>query len=235
MRNLLTLMACAMFKMIVFGLLVLSKRIKMVESRRKGSFHGRSWFSSVHARKAPTPLVVFEEDTLDHDQYIKEVLSVALSYGSESLWQLYCTFQQERKRPSIYHVTQKWCRNHFPSFIKKGWCYSNRSDLNPLDYCIWDELAKGMNWAQVLTKQDLIDELHHATKNSSIRSYFRKLQLLDLMFVAKFTEHLDKFKRCHFCTEFNYSSFKIQLDMISFIRDNRKILRRTFILGHPLF
>ena len=40
----------------------------------------------------------------------------------------------------------------------------NSPDLNPLDYCIWDELAKGTTWAQVLTKQDSIDELHHATE-----------------------------------------------------------------------
>ena len=32
--------------------------------------------------KGVSPLVIFESDTLDHDQYIKEVLPVALKYGN---------------------------------------------------------------------------------------------------------------------------------------------------------
>ena len=39
MRNFLTLMASTTFKMIVSGLLVVSRQIKMVESCREGSFH----------------------------------------------------------------------------------------------------------------------------------------------------------------------------------------------------
>ena len=37
-----------------------------------------------------------------------------------------------------------------------------RPDLNPLDYSIWGEL---MDWTQISTKQDLIDELRQATKS----------------------------------------------------------------------
>ena len=33
--------------------------------------------------KGITSLVIFEEDTLDHDRYIKEVLPVALKYGNK--------------------------------------------------------------------------------------------------------------------------------------------------------
>ena len=40
-----------------------------------------------------------------------------------------------------------------------------RPDLNPLHYFIWDEL---MDWTQISTKQDLIDELRQATKKRCV-------------------------------------------------------------------
>ena len=88
--------------------------------------------------KVITPLVIFDEGTLDHHRYIKQVLPVALKYGNE--W----TFQQDNTRAHIYHLTEKWWRDHFPSFIDKDHCPSNSRDFNPLDYSIWDELAEGM-------------------------------------------------------------------------------------------
>ena len=33
--------------------------------------------------KSVSPLVIFKSDTLDHDRYMKEVLAVALKYGSD--------------------------------------------------------------------------------------------------------------------------------------------------------
>ena len=48
--------------------------------------------------------------------------------------------------------------------IDKDHWPSNSPDLNPLDYFFWDELAEGMDWTQISTKQDLIDELHQAAK-----------------------------------------------------------------------
>ena len=113
--------------------------------------------------KGITPLVIFEEGTLDHDRYIKEVLPVALKYGNKVFGNEWI-FQQDNARPHIHHLTQKWCRDHFPSFIDKDHWPSNSPDLNPLDYSIWDELAEGMDWTQISTKQDLIDELRQATK-----------------------------------------------------------------------
>ena len=107
--------------------------------------------------KAITPLVIFDEDTLDHHRYIKQVLPVALIYGNE--W----TFQQDNTRAHIHHLTEKWWRDHFPSFIDKDNVPLNSRDFNPLDYSIWDELAEEMDWTQISTKQDLIDELRQAT------------------------------------------------------------------------
>ena len=40
----------------------------------------------------------------------------------------------------------------------------NSPDLNPLDYCIWDEFAQCVNWKRVTSKATLIDELKRAVK-----------------------------------------------------------------------
>ena len=117
--------------------------------------------------KGITPLVIFEEGTLDYDRYIKEVLPVALKYGNKVFGNDW-TFQQDNARSHIHHLTEKWCRDHFPLFINKNHCPSNSPDLNPLDYFIWDELTEGMDWIQISTKQDLIDELRQATKKRCV-------------------------------------------------------------------
>ena len=191
------------------GLLVVPKRIKVVESRRKGSFHKRSWFGSAHAWEVSTPLVAFEEGTRDYDRYTKEVFPMALRY-SNKIFSKYCIFQQDGTRPHVHHLTQKWCRNHFLSSTEKDYWPSNHPDLNLWDYCIWNKLVKGMKWAQVLTKQDLTDELLHATKKvrlevvfATCTSWTRHLWQIS----HNDGNHLDKWK-CHFYTEFNSASLK---------------------------
>ena len=47
---------------------------------------------------------------------------------------------------------------NFLSFIDKDYWSPNSSDLNPLDYSIWDEFAQQINWAKVKSKKTLIDE-----------------------------------------------------------------------------
>ncbi|CAF5016161.1 unnamed protein product, partial [Rotaria magnacalcarata] len=37
-------------------------------------------------------------------------------------------------------------------------------DLNPLDYSIWDEFARAINWKTVISKTTLIKELKRAVK-----------------------------------------------------------------------
>ncbi len=49
-------------------------------------------------------------------------------------------------------------------FIDKNNWPPNSPDLNPLDYCIWDEFAQRVNWEKVTLKPTLIDELKRAVK-----------------------------------------------------------------------
>ena len=87
-----------------------------IKMKRKFSQKVMVWLGA--CLKGITPLVIFEEGTLDHDRYIKEVLPVALKYGNKVFGNDW-TFQQDNARPHIHHLTQKWCRDHFPSFIDK--------------------------------------------------------------------------------------------------------------------
>ncbi|CAM4834960.1 unnamed protein product [Rotaria magnacalcarata] len=67
-------------------------------------------------------------------------------------------------KPHIHHLTHKWCRDKFPSFIHKDHWPPNSPYLNPLDYCIWDEFAQHVNWEKLTSKPTLIDELKRAVK-----------------------------------------------------------------------
>ena len=59
---------------------------------------------------------------------------------------------------------QEWCSQHFPSFIDKDTWPANSPDLNPLDYCIWNEFAQAINWDKVTSKSSLIAELKRGVK-----------------------------------------------------------------------
>ncbi|CAF4498878.1 unnamed protein product, partial [Rotaria sp. Silwood2] len=97
--------------------------------------------------KGMTPLVIFDQGTVDHAQYIDNVLPIVLEYGNKIFGENWI-FQQDGARPHIHHLTQKWCLDNFPSFIDKDHWPPNSPDLNPMDYCIWDEFAEAIDWCQ---------------------------------------------------------------------------------------
>ena len=91
--------------------------------------------------KGVSPLVIFENGTVDHERYMKEVLPVALKFGNDTFGNEW-TFQQDGARPHTHVNSQEWCTKHFPSFIDKDHWPPNSPDLSPLDYCIWNELLR---------------------------------------------------------------------------------------------
>ncbi|CAF1156711.1 unnamed protein product [Rotaria magnacalcarata] len=107
--------------------------------------------------KGVTPLVILDQGTVDHVEYIEKVLPIALKYGKDAFGK-HWIFQQDGAKLHIHHLTQKWCRDKFPSFIDKDHWPPDSPDLNPLDYCIWDEFAQHVNWEKVTSKPTLIDE-----------------------------------------------------------------------------
>ena len=111
--------------------------------------------------KGVSPIVIFDEGTIDHARYIREVLRVALKYGNDILG-TYWTFQQDGAMPHVHHLTQQLCKDNFPSFIDKDHWPPNSPDLNPLDYSIWDGLAHAVNWDKITSKNTLIIEVERA-------------------------------------------------------------------------
>ncbi|CAF2066189.1 unnamed protein product [Rotaria magnacalcarata] len=112
-----------------------------------------------------TPLVIFDEETVDHACYIEKVLPEALEYGNKVFGNDWI-FQQDGAKPHQHYLTQQWCRNSFPSFIHKDCWPPNSPDLNPLDYSIWDELANAIDWNKVKSKSALIQQLNSSVKGS---------------------------------------------------------------------
>ena len=154
---------CTIPKINVFGLLVEMKQMKKVASQSNRNLPQKVMVWLGVCSKGVTPLVIFDRETVDHVVYIQQVLPVALKYGNKTFGK-HWTFQQDGANPHIHHLTQKWCQDNFPSFIDKDHWPPNSPDLNPLDYCIWDEFAQCVNWKKVTLKATLIYELKCAVK-----------------------------------------------------------------------
>jgi len=110
-----------------------------------------------------SPVVILDKGSVNHEVYIKEVLPVALKFGNKTLGK-YWVYQQDGATPHTHKLTQEWCQKHFPSFIPKDRWPANSPDLNPLDYCIWNELVQGMDWDRVKTKTTLIEQIKRSVK-----------------------------------------------------------------------
>ncbi|CAF1670370.1 unnamed protein product, partial [Adineta ricciae] len=99
-----------------------------------------------------------DKGSVDHERYIKEVLPVALKYGNKIFGDDWI-YQQDGATAHTHNLTQKWCKDNFPSFLDKEYWPPNSPDLNSLDYSIWDEFVQQMNWDNVQSKKTLINEL----------------------------------------------------------------------------
>ena len=107
--------------------------------------------------------MVFENGTVDHNCYINEVFPVTLKYVN-SIFGNDWTFQQDGAKVYYHEKTQKWCTSNFRSFIQRNHWLLNNPDLNPLDYCLWDEPGKTIKWNRVTSKKTLIVALKRAVK-----------------------------------------------------------------------
>ena len=77
------------------------------------------------------------------------------------------TFQKDSTRRRIHAKSQKWCANSFPSFISDDDWPPTSPDLNPLDSCIWKEIAQVIKWNTVISKKTLIIALKRALEEIS--------------------------------------------------------------------
>jgi len=110
-----------------------------------------------------TAPVIMEDGTMDAERYIDEVLPIALKSGNKMLGNNW-TYQQDGARPHTHHLSQKWCADHFPDFIPKNRWPPNSPDLCPLDYSLWNEIVESMDWDNIETKANFINEIKRSIK-----------------------------------------------------------------------
>ena len=87
-----------------------------VKQKRKFSKKVMVWLAV--CSKGVSPIVIFYESTVDHAQYIREVLLMALKSGNDILG-IHWTFQEDGAMPDVRHLTQQQCENNFTLFIDK--------------------------------------------------------------------------------------------------------------------
>ena len=121
--------------------------------------------------KGISPLVILSTESMNHERYIKDVLPVPLKYGNGTFGNDWI-FQQDNATPHTHILTEQWCHDHFPMFIDKDHWPPNSPELNPLDYCIWDEFVGHINWNNVQSKVTLIVELKRAVKKIRLQIVF---------------------------------------------------------------
>ena len=68
----------------------------------------------------------------------------------------------------IHSLSQRWCADHFPTFIPKNRWPPNSPDLCPLDYSLWNEVPAGMDW-NIITK---INDIKRSVKEKILHSVF---------------------------------------------------------------
>ena len=73
---------------------------------------------SVCSSKDITPLVILDEETVDHSCYIKNILPIALNYENKVFGDDWI-FQEDGTNPYRDHLTGAWCRDNSPSLIDK--------------------------------------------------------------------------------------------------------------------
>ena len=162
------------------------------------------WFAV--CSKEVSPVVIFDEGTIDHARYIREVLPVALKYGNDIVG-TYWTFQQDGAMPHVHHLTQQWCKDNFPSFIDKDHWPPNSPDLNPLDYSIWDELLIGIrSRRKILSSSRWNERLERFVNKLSLKVV--RLGLIDCLTYPKMMEIIFDNKNNVFCRAFNGEYFE---------------------------
>lgn len=163
------------------------------EADQKGAIHQKQkfprgvmvWLGA--SAKGLTKLIIFEKGTVNTDVYLTEVLPIVKKYGDKNLgadW----IYQQDGASCHTAKRSIDWIEENLPRYIHKDRWPANSPDLNPLDYSIWNELVRAMNWNNVTKKPELIPELQRAVKRipvekvlESCLSWSKRLYRMNLL------------------------------------------------------
>lgn len=110
-----------------------------------------------------TFLVIFDRGTIDHSEYVENVLSVSLEYCNEVLTRDRM-LQQDDAKTHIDRLTQQRSLGNFSSFIYQHHWPPNSSHSKSLEYCIRDAFTWYIVWNKVTSRETLINERKRAVK-----------------------------------------------------------------------
>ena len=71
--------------------------------------------------------MILEDGTINHEGCIDKVLPIALKSGKKMLGNNNWTYQQDGAPSHTHYLSQKWCAEHFSTFIPKNRWPSNLS------------------------------------------------------------------------------------------------------------
>ena len=106
---------------------------------------------------------VFFDKTVTADSYCKKGLPIAKRLGNHAFGR-YWTFQQDGATAHTAKSTQSWCQDNLPAFFDKDTWPPNSPDINPVDYCVWNEVVTKMKWDRVNSKAELIREIRNTVR-----------------------------------------------------------------------
>ena len=162
------------------------------------------------------------------------MLPTALKDGNDMLGDN-GTFQQDDAKPHIHEKSQECCAKNLPSFIDKDHWPPNSPDLNPLDYCVWNEITQVIKWNAVTSQKTLIVALKRAPSKGFHTMLSLKVACLgpiDYIECPKTKELILNNKIQHFCRELKGEFFKKKIRSKDW--KLTEIVNLSFILGHPL-
>jgi hypothetical protein len=108
---------------------------------------------------------IFEEDgfRLNTKKYLP-VLEFYKNEGDRLFGHNNWGFAQDGASCHTSNPTQEWCQNHFKWFIDKSHWPGNTPEWNPMDYSVWAEIERHLDYKKVKTRNNLITEIKKATK-----------------------------------------------------------------------
>ena len=112
------------------------------------------------------PYFFNEGVTLNAERYIP-ILEFYKREGNRLFKNTDWNFQQDGASSHTSNLAQDWCQNNLKWYIPKQYWPPNSPELNPMDYSVWNEIDKGVDYKKVKNRANLIKEIRKAIKNIS--------------------------------------------------------------------
>ena len=74
-------------------------------------------------------------------------------------------FVQDGATSHTSKESQEWCKSNFKWYVDKFHWPANTPEWNPMDYSVWTEIDRHIDYKKVKTQSDLIKQIKNSAKN----------------------------------------------------------------------